>query len=220
MKDAIAAFRQTPKDNIQQQDAVLELLSMFYQVIPAIALKEKFDVSLTLVDVLKQLDNSELSGYDKQLLFSQLQSLLIIAQESPTMRWWQKPGSLEFSAFTSVLKVVASAPDNSPLEEIKPLLQDILVHNSVLADRESFSALTQGLTVSAPEDFKAQLDFIDNCVTRLVKKPVLYLDQGQSLLGSVYLLLRLMNSGRSWSKLGIGIVKWQLQAGLPSFLGH
>ncbi|QVM07681.1 hypothetical protein D8B26_002373 [Coccidioides posadasii str. Silveira] len=184
MKDAIAAFRQTPKDNIQQQDAVLELLSMFYQVIPAIALKEKFDVSLTLVDVLKQLDNSELSGCDKQLLFSQLQSLLIIAQESPTMRWWQKPGSLEFSAFTSVLKVVASAPDNSPLEEIKPLLQDILVHNSVLADRESFSALTQGLTVSAPEDFKAQLDFIDNCVTRLVKRPVLYLDQGQSLLGS------------------------------------
>ncbi|EEP75875.1 conserved hypothetical protein [Uncinocarpus reesii 1704] len=179
MKDTILAFRQTPKDNLQQQDAVLELLSMFYQVIPTIAFKEKFDISLTLVAVLKQLDDPSLSDGSRELLFNQLQSLLVIARESPTMRWWQKP---EFSAFTSVLKAVAGATNESLMEEIKPLLQEVLVQNSVVADQSSFDALLQGFTVSDPENFKAQLGFVDNCITRLVKKPVLYLDLAQRLL--------------------------------------
>ncbi|WEW57765.1 hypothetical protein PRK78_003232 [Emydomyces testavorans] len=179
MKDTIVAFRQTPKDDLQQQDALLELLSTFYQVIPTIAFEEKFDVSLTLVAVLKQLDDPELSKDDEQVLLSQLQNLLSIAQESPTMRWWQKP---EFSAFTSVLKVVANATNVFPLEEIRPLLQDVLVQSSVLARKNSFDALLQGLITSTPETFKVQLSFIDNCITRFVKKPVFYLDLVKSRL--------------------------------------
>lgn len=204
MKDIIHAFRQAPKDNLQQQDAVLELLSMFYQVIPTMAFEEKFDVSLTLVSVLKQLDNCELSEEDRQVLFSQLQNLLVIAQESPTMRWWQKPGislnfdclktlrmlthvtePLEYSAFTSLLKVVASAEDNSPVDEIKPLLQNVLVQNSVLTGQGSFDALVRGLATTDSDGLKAQLVFIDNCITRLVKKPVYYLDLASSLLENV-----------------------------------
>ena len=91
MKDAILAFRQTPKGNLQQQEAVLELLSTFYQVLPEMAFEAKFDVSLTLVDVLRRLDD-ELSEEDRGSLFGQLQHLSVIAQQSPTMRWWQKPG--------------------------------------------------------------------------------------------------------------------------------
>lgn len=92
MKDAVLAFRQTPKDNLQQQEAILELLSTFYQVLPEVAFEAKFDVSLTLVDVLKRLDDDGLSQEDRESLFGQLQHLSVIAQQSPTMRWWQKPG--------------------------------------------------------------------------------------------------------------------------------
>lgn len=92
MKDAVLAFRQTPKDYLQQQEAILELLATFYQVLPETAFEAKFDVSLTLVDVLKRLDGSELSKEDRQSLVNQLEHLSVISQQSPTMRWWQKPG--------------------------------------------------------------------------------------------------------------------------------
>ncbi|OAX83914.1 hypothetical protein ACJ72_01727 [Emergomyces africanus] len=184
MKDIILLFRNTPKDNLQQQDAVLELLSMFYQVIPTVALEEKFDISLTLVDVLKQLNDGESRPEDKELLFSQLQNLLVVAQQSPTMRWWQKPESLQFSAFVSVFKVlIESTSDQAPLEDIKRLVQDVLTHNSVIVSPASFSALLSSIDASDSAILATQLSFLDNCITRLVKKPVLYLDLVQSLVG-------------------------------------
>ncbi|KAI1976444.1 hypothetical protein LOZ51_006474 [Ophidiomyces ophidiicola] len=176
MKDTILTFRKTHSDNLQQQDAILELLSLFYQVIPTVALEEKFDISLTLVSVLKRLDEAELLENNKNLLLGQLRSLLVIAQESPTIRWWQKPESMQFSAFTSVLRVVASTSAESPLDNIKPLLRNVLVQNSVLTDGNAFDAIFKGFEVSSANTFGDQLTFIDNCIVRLVKKPVFYLD--------------------------------------------
>ncbi|PGH35673.1 nucleolar pre-ribosomal-associated protein 1 [[Emmonsia] crescens] len=184
MKDIILLFRNTTTDNLQQQDAVLELLSMFYRVIPTVALEEKFDISLTLVDVLKQLNNGDSQPEDKELLFSQLQNLLVIAQQSPTMRWWQKPESLQFSAFVSVFKVLTEATsDQAPLEDIRSLVQDVLIQNSVILSPASFNALLSSIDTSDSVTLATQLSFLDNCITRLVKKPVLYLDLVQSLVG-------------------------------------
>lgn len=96
MKDAIVSFRQTAKEDLQQQEAILELISTFYQAIPTVAFEEKFDASLILVEVLTRLDDNTLSNEDRSILLNQLQHLLVIAQHSPTMRWWQKPGRLAF----------------------------------------------------------------------------------------------------------------------------
>lgn len=55
-----------------------------------------------------------------------------------------------------------------------------MIQNSIIADTSSFGALVKSL-----EDNKTgiamQLSFLDNCITRLVKKPVLYLEMAQSL---------------------------------------
>ncbi len=92
MRDVVSSFRQTPRDNLIQQDAALELISMYFHVAPMLAFEEKFDISLILVDVLSQLDNTQNSEQERELLLSQLKHLLDIAQQSPAMRWWQKPG--------------------------------------------------------------------------------------------------------------------------------
>jgi nucleolar pre-ribosomal-associated protein 1 len=92
VKDAILLFRRTAKEDLQQQEAVAELLACYYEVMPDIALEENFDVSLVLVDVLKRLEEPKLSVDDSEMLLSQLQSVLQIAQQSASMRWWQKPG--------------------------------------------------------------------------------------------------------------------------------
>ncbi|EEH22571.2 hypothetical protein PABG_04782 [Paracoccidioides brasiliensis Pb03] len=184
MKDVIFLFRNTAKGNLQQQDAVLELLSTFYEVIPTIALEEKFDISLTLVDVLKQLNNVQSQAEDRELLLSQLQHLLVIAQHSPTMRWWQKPESLEFSALVSIFKVLTESSSQTPFEDIKALVQDVLIQNSVILNPGSFNALLSSVNRSSNATLTAELSFLDNCITRLVKKPVLYLELAQSLVGS------------------------------------
>lgn len=94
ISDVISLFRKTAKDDINQQEAVLELISAFYEVIPAVAMKEKFDISLHLVDVLRQLIDGNISKDQKANFLSQLQHLLVIALQSTTLRWWQKPGML------------------------------------------------------------------------------------------------------------------------------
>jgi nucleolar pre-ribosomal-associated protein 1 len=92
MRDVISLFRQVPKNNLLQQEASLGLISVYFQVVPMLAFEERFDISLILVDVLNRLDNTQNSEQGRELLLGQLQHLLNIAQQSPAMRWWQKPG--------------------------------------------------------------------------------------------------------------------------------
>lgn len=92
VKDVVVLFRRTAKEDLQQQEAVAELLTCFYEMMPDIALEENFDVSLVLVDILKRLEEPGCSADDSESLLSQLQSVLQIAQQSASLRWWQKPG--------------------------------------------------------------------------------------------------------------------------------
>lgn len=73
--------------------------------------------------------------------------------------------------------------DQAPLEDIRSLVQDVLIQNSVILSPASFNALLSSIDTSDSVTLATQLSFLDNCITRLVKKPVLYLDLVQSLVG-------------------------------------
>ncbi|EPS32349.1 hypothetical protein PDE_07309 [Penicillium oxalicum 114-2] len=177
VKDAVTLFRRTSKDDLQQQEAVAELLACYYELMPDIALEENFDVSLVLVDVLKRIEEPELSKDDSEMLLSQLQSVLQIAQQSASMRWWQKPASMQYSPFTSILKVLTTTSDKDSARRISALLRSILAENSVLQNSpHSFNALLSSFEDSDSKALHHQLSFLDNCVTRVAKKPVHYLD--------------------------------------------
>lgn len=92
IKDVILLYRRTAKEDLQQQEAVAELLASYYEIVPDIAIEENFDVSLVLVDLLKRLENPDLEQDDSELLLSQLRNVLKIAGMSASMRWWQQPG--------------------------------------------------------------------------------------------------------------------------------
>jgi nucleolar pre-ribosomal-associated protein 1 len=94
MKDVISVFRTTSKENLSLREAVLETLVLYYEVLPRIALEEKFDVSLSLVQVLESLKKPELGGEEKDSMLAQLNYILEIARNSPSVRWWHKPGGL------------------------------------------------------------------------------------------------------------------------------
>ncbi|KAI5302201.1 serine/threonine protein kinase, AGC [Ascosphaera pollenicola] len=183
LKDIIALFRSTPRSNLSQQNATLELISVYYEVLPTIALEEKFDVTLTLISVLEELNKPDINEDDKEMLFSELENLLSIAQQATTLRWWQKPGSLEYSAFTSILKVLLEASNDSqtPVDDLKALVRDVLLSHSVLMNSKAFDALLKSIDTGDSGKLATQLIFLDNCITRLAKKPVFYLDMTEEL---------------------------------------
>ena len=94
MKDVIATFRSTKEEDRQQRAATAELLSMYYRLVPDIALDEKFDVSVALGKALGYVQSSEETA--DNATSSELQALLDIAQRSPDMRWWHKPGKMSW----------------------------------------------------------------------------------------------------------------------------
>ncbi|KAL4907565.1 hypothetical protein BDW74DRAFT_189852 [Aspergillus multicolor] len=181
MKDVVTLFRRTGKDDLQQQEAVSELLACFYEVMPDAAFEEGFDVSLVLVDILKRLDEGNLDSEDTELLISQLQNILKIAQQSASLRWWNQPGSMQFSAFTSILKVLINATSGESFKEIHKLLTNVLAEHSAIR-LPSFSAILPSFDAADSEALGHQLAFFDNCVCRTAKKPVHYQDLVESLV--------------------------------------
>ncbi|KAL6235628.1 hypothetical protein BDW75DRAFT_208924 [Aspergillus navahoensis] len=191
MRDVVTLFRRTAKDDLQQQEAVSELLACFYEIIPDAALEEGFDVSLVLVDILKRLDEGNLDADGTELLISQLQNILKIAQQSASLRWWNQPGSMQFSAFTSILRVLINTSLGDSFKEIHRLLANVLIEYSVIHP-SSFSALLSSFVSSDFESLQRQLAFFDNCACRVAKKPVHYQDLLGSLMDSPKLLSSLV----------------------------
>ncbi|PWY79262.1 hypothetical protein BO70DRAFT_430053 [Aspergillus heteromorphus CBS 117.55] len=176
VKEVILLYKRTAKEDLQQQDAVSELLAWFYDVVPDAALEEGFDASLVLVDILKRLDEGNLDEDDSESLLSQLQNILKITQQSTSMRWWQQPASMQCSAFTSILKVLVSATSRDSLREIDSLSRTVLTEASVLQQPSSFPALLSSFETTDAEKLQRQLSFFDNCACRIAKKPVHYQD--------------------------------------------
>lgn len=88
---------------------------------------------------------------------------------------------MNYTPFTSILKVLIDTSDKVSSRRISILLRTILVENSVLHNApKAFNALLSSLEESESE-LQKQLIFFDNCVSRVAKKPVHYLDMVGSL---------------------------------------
>ena len=101
---------------------------------------------------------------------------------------------MQYSAFTSILRVLIRASDRRTSHQIYDLLGTVLVENSVLRNStSSFASLTSSLEALESEQLDCSIVFLDNCICRVAKKPVHYQDMVSSLCedshGSVSLLM-------------------------------
>ncbi|KAF2838715.1 hypothetical protein M501DRAFT_975439 [Patellaria atrata CBS 101060] len=183
LKDVVFTYKNTSGDDLLQREAVTHLLKLYYQVTPQIALDEKFDASLHLVNALSRIgiDNTASSSEEEGLRILELEYLLEIATYSPNMRWWQKPESLPLSPFITILKLAAS----NAMPQVKSLLVS-LVREYELLDLKTSPPSLDALLVSLPlKDDQinfAVLNFLDECFSRLSKRPIKYLDDLESLI--------------------------------------
>ena len=176
VKDIISLYYRTSKSDKSVNEAVVELLALYFKYLPELAMAERFDVSIALVDVLQQLEsNQNAAGHEASL--SRLTYLLDIAQASQDTRWWNKPESLTYSPFISLLRVACeSTNDELSANRMLAILTEISIENGILVSGRSLEALLTTLQGLAPENQSPVYQALDMCVNRVVRRPAQYLD--------------------------------------------
>ncbi|KAH8728635.1 ribosome 60S biogenesis N-terminal-domain-containing protein [Phaeosphaeriaceae sp. PMI808] len=165
-----------------KRESITRLLRLYYEVMPQIALQEKFDVSLPLCTTLAEVDKLTTSTEDKVFRIMELEHWIQMARHSPAMRWWQKPKTLPHSPFVTLLRLLVISQENDLYTVIKSLLSTILQDQEMLQTKTSPDALdaliaSLGTPPGSPSPSSDVLDFLDDCCSRFIKTPIKYFDE-------------------------------------------
>ena len=178
-KDVISAFRTISNSDHLQREATTKLLLLYYEVISRVAFDAKFDVAVTLVQALKDFEDSRQGAQDCALRAMILENLIQFANLSPGMRWFSKAEGLKSSPFTTILKLSAKSPTEIPLLKLRSVLESVLKENQILQTQTEPSALdTLILCLSnliGNVAAESVYDFLNDCFSRIGAKPVRYL---------------------------------------------
>lgn len=98
MEHVIAQFRTCSKENAMLRESVTRLLTLYYKVMPQVALEEKIDISVTISDALTVGRTTEQSAEDHGLRLLDIEHLVDIAYHSPNMGWFHKTGKFTIVA--------------------------------------------------------------------------------------------------------------------------
>ena len=101
LRHVIHAFRNALKEQVMLREALVRLIALYYRVTPQLALNDKFDVSVLLSVALEANGGQKQTVEENRLYNLELSHLLAIAQRSPDIAWWHKPGSY-FTRSTSI----------------------------------------------------------------------------------------------------------------------
>jgi nucleolar pre-ribosomal-associated protein 1 len=181
MKDVINTFRQTPDDqeHILQREAVTRLLSLYYEIVPAQALEEQFDISGALTASLVREESPVSEAPELNALRSlELEHLLSVARHSAGMRWFHTQGGLKFSPFVTLLRLHSKHTSNM---HIRTLLSDVLCEHGLInsttpeALTSPIDALVASVILGGDQN-ESVYTFLDDCLSRGSRQPVKYLD--------------------------------------------
>lgn len=180
MSDVIAVFRK-PLAKVQRE-AVTRLISLYYSVVPQLALDEKFDISVPLADALLQLDqpaSDDADPGDRPLQVMDLEHLTAIASCCTSMQWFKKTETSAFIPFVSVLKSGISSATAALLLPVVKEQQSLRVHGSPNA----LDALMSSLHLADGTPMQAPVwAFLDNCLSRYAQRPIKYQDDFKTLV--------------------------------------
>lgn len=192
MRDVLLVFtKMIPESEQMSREAASHLLSLQQQILSNSGQEfggEVLDVAAPLASVMASLKNQALANEDRALLQLQLTHLLVIAEHSYFMRWWQRLESLEYSAFVTITQLCTEKAISSGTSKVTSILASAAFDNGLLqsyTQLSSMDALIASLETSG--SFKALPEtwtFIDDCINRFIKKPIKYLDDIEALAAS------------------------------------
>lgn len=178
VKDIMLASRKCPDSHLILKEAFLRLRALCLDILPNVTSDEAVDVAASLSTHMA----TDRHGGALQAL--QLQHLLSIAERTPGLQWWVKQTGSTITPFTTLLvHYTKHTTSKSMRDSLGNLLKLLISEHGILHSHDdaeqtgSLDALLSSLMPS--KDFLPSQDtwtFVDDCVARLVKRPVAYLD--------------------------------------------
>ncbi|KAI2624179.1 ribosome 60S biogenesis N-terminal-domain-containing protein [Hypoxylon sp. NC1633] len=177
IKDITKCYLAMDQDDLLQRQAASRLLLLYYEVIPQLALRARFDVSPILLSTIKKVEHSQESDENIAMSSLELENLCAIARYSPSMRWFARSSDLAYSPFTALLRLSVSDTGLSN-ESITNMLYWVASEHQLVENRPKSPGLYPLIAAlrSLGAMDSAIWSFLDNCAERCARTPVKYLE--------------------------------------------
>ncbi|KAI0014437.1 ribosome 60S biogenesis N-terminal-domain-containing protein [Xylariaceae sp. FL0662B] len=177
IKDVINCYRAMAEDDLLQREAASRLLLLYYEIVPQLALRAKFDVSPMLLATIKKVEASEGAGEDVVMSLLELEHLCTIAKYSPSMRWFARASDMPHSPFTTLLRLHVEKTLGLSIESLGNVLHHVADEHQLVESRPKSPGL--GFSIAALKSLEnidpAIWAFLDNCIERCARTPVKYI---------------------------------------------
>lgn len=181
MKAIVLASKRPEFQKDMMREAITRLIRLYFEVAPQVALREKFDASVSLCNALLRAEMPTEASEDKAFHIMEVEHWIRIARYTRSMRWWQKNKTLSYSPFVTLLRLVATSSEGDLSTGITTLLATILHEDDILQMRTSPNALDALIasitaTCGSSSPSRQVLEFLDDCCARFIRKPIKYID--------------------------------------------
>ncbi|KIW64283.1 hypothetical protein PV04_09229 [Phialophora macrospora] len=178
LHDIVTAFQKVDREDEQTRTTVLECVATYLRVLPSLAASSKFDFGPSLTKTIQGFGRED-SIVDEDVLTEQIQHLLQITNISPSTRWFHKGASDDVSLIVQLFQFCVQRPGSLVAKQALPILKAVLHSKGVIGtETRSFEALVSSLGCTKKwEPALVTYQFLDNCLSRTIQRPVKYLDQ-------------------------------------------
>jgi nucleolar pre-ribosomal-associated protein 1 len=178
IKDVINCYRALTNEDLLQREAVSRLILLYYEVIPQVALRGKFDVSPVLLATIQKVRAYEGAGEDMAMASLELEHLCAVAKYSPSMRWFARTPEMPTSPFTTLLQLYTEKTTALSGDSLSQILSYVANEYQLVESGSHLSGLDPliaALKKTAHID-PAIWSFLDNCAERCARTPTKYLE--------------------------------------------
>ncbi|CAF9927590.1 MAG: hypothetical protein GOMPHAMPRED_004443 [Gomphillus americanus] len=173
-KQILNLYQSCSKEKRILREILSSLLALYNNVMAHLVMAEKLDISSQITGMLGQVAE-EIDDCDAST-FMELEHLLEIGNCAVEAKWWQKSGNATITSITTILQLLASSRLGGNTR-LKSLVRSILEEGYVLASLEavdSLEALVLALRTINSADALDILQYLDDCLLRLNRKPIKY----------------------------------------------
>ncbi|XXG98485.1 syntaxin binding protein 1 [Hypoxylon texense] len=178
IKDVIKCYVALDQGDLLQRQAASRLLLLYYEVIPQLALRAKFDVSPILLSTIKMVEGSEGTGEEVVMSLLELENLCIVAKYSPSMRWFARASDMPYSPFTTLLRLSVEKSTSISNESLNNTLYWVANEHQLVESKSNSRGLIPLITAlkSIGNVDVVIWKFLDNCGERCARTPVKYIE--------------------------------------------
>jgi nucleolar pre-ribosomal-associated protein 1 len=178
LKDVINCYRTLGDGDLLQREAASRLILLYYEVVPQLALKAKFDVSPALLSAIQKIEATDATSEETAMALLELEHLCAVARYSPNMRWFARTQEMPASPFTTLLQLYTAKTTALSGDTLRQVLSYVANEYQLVESDTKSSGLDPLITAlkNMSDIDPAIWPFIDNCAERCSRTPTKYLE--------------------------------------------